>query len=536
MTIRVLLADDEPLILKGLRKLLPWEELGVEIVGQACDGDELDEQIRLLRPDVLISDISMPRKSGIDVLRGINEQGLPVKVVFISAYQEFSYAKEAISLGAVEYLIKPIEREQLRAALDKAMSLIREEGEENRRKDKLRRMETRQRTEEKREALSRLASGTLPAGADLYARLEAELRAPFYTVLALELGQLEDASGRWTETERNLVNFAVDNVLGELLAEPGSGAEGGLGTFFAKQERIVVIVPHSEAGRPYELAQDIKAKINDYLKLNVSIGIGLAVRSLGRLAESAQQAEQALDMKYFEGLNKLLPYAAQASAAVAESELYTLRSDVVQSLAERNGKRAQEALHKLLAAVRRTTEGNKGLAVATAFSSVLSIVQELQKSGVALSEEGFDLQGLQTRLGQYETFDSMAQGIGELLGELAEVIGNRTGNRDKMLLARIKQHIERHYADELTLESVAAVAFMNPYYFSAFFKKHTNENFKAYVTEVRMRHATQLLSNTDLLMYEVAEKVGYANARHFSDVFKKTCGMLPNEYRQSLRS
>src|SRR5690606_13896520 len=104
-----------------------------------------------------------------------------------------------------------------------------------------------------------------------------------------------------------------------------------------------------------------------------------------------------------------------------------------------------------------------------------------------------------------------------------------------MLLARIKRYIDEHYAEEISLESVAAVAFMNPYYFSTFFKKHMNDNFNVYVTKVRMKHAEQLLRQTDLMVYEIAEKVGYQNARHFSDVFKKMYGKLPMAYKQQLR-
>lgn len=90
--------------------------------------------------------------------------------------------------------------------------------------------------------------------------------------------------------------------------------------------------------------------------------------------------------------------------------------------------------------------------------------------------------------------------------------------------------------DEISLEAVAAIAFMNPYYFSSFFKKQMKQNFKQYVTDLRMNHAISLLKTTDLMVYEIAEKVGYKNARHFSDMFKKYTGKLPQEYKNSLRS
>ncbi|MBB6733319.1 response regulator [Cohnella zeiphila] len=529
MAIRVLIADDEPMILKGLRKLIPWAERGMEIVGQAGDGDELAKRIAELGPDVVISDISMPHRSGIDILRTIGERELPVKMIFISAYQEFAYAKEALSLGAVDYLIKPIEKEQLGAALDKAAALIREQGEEIRRKDRLSRLEEKSRTEELQMSLSRLADGTLSPQADAFQALNEAFRAPFFTALAFSVERLKGSPGRWTEQERKLVDFAIDNMLGELVVAPR------IGHFFGKPDCIMLVVAHADAGQPYETAQDVKGKIKDYLKLEVSFGIGQPVRELGRLAESCRQAEQALGMKYFKGLGKVLPYAEGAPAASVEGELYQARTEIVRGLAERNRALALGALDRLLALIRSGTEGSQTLAVTTAFSSMLAVVQEIRKSGAAIGDGGFDIQGMQTRLDDCETFAEMAQGVRDMIEELYERLDNRAGNRDKMLIARVKTYIEEHYAEELTLESAASVAYMNPYYFSAFFKKQMGVNFKPYVTEVRMRHAVRLLTGTDLMMYEVAEKVGYLSARHFSDVFKKTFGRLPNEYRQSLR-
>ncbi len=135
--VTVLLADDEPIILKGLSKLLPWSELGIDIVGYAYDGRELLELMGLHKPDIVISDISMPHFTGIDVIKEAKRMQLPSKVIFISAYQEFSYAKDAIVYGAAEYLIKPIKKSDLENAVNKVLSLIHEETEDDLRRNKL---------------------------------------------------------------------------------------------------------------------------------------------------------------------------------------------------------------------------------------------------------------------------------------------------------------------------------------------------------------------------------------------------------------
>ena len=108
----VVLADDEPLIIKGLLKMVDWEQLNAEVVGTAKNGQQLIEQIQRLAPDIIISDISMPKQSGIDVVRYIKENGLRSKVIFLSAYHEFDYAKQALKYGGVEYLLKPVAKDE----------------------------------------------------------------------------------------------------------------------------------------------------------------------------------------------------------------------------------------------------------------------------------------------------------------------------------------------------------------------------------------------------------------------------------------
>jgi two-component system, response regulator YesN len=134
--IRVLLADDEPVIIRGLKKLISWEKLGTNIVGEASDGLELKQQIEEHNPDLIISDISMPGYTGIDIICEIHEAGRSVKVIFISAYQEFTYARQALQYGALDYLVKPVNKNQLEQVVSKAVSLIRQETEGERNKEK----------------------------------------------------------------------------------------------------------------------------------------------------------------------------------------------------------------------------------------------------------------------------------------------------------------------------------------------------------------------------------------------------------------
>ena len=526
--IRVAIADDEPLILKGLRKLIDWNALGMDIIAQANDGVELLAVLEAEQPDIVISDIAMPHLSGIDMIKEIHRKGLPTKVILISAFQDFSYAKDAIAFGAVEYLVKPVVKRELEQALAKAVAYLSQQSEQVRAKDKLEFLEQRSRDEELREAFDRLTSGELPAKSEKYRMLECAFASPRHSVGLVEIEHMNESSGRWPEQERKLAAFAVENVAAELLLRFGKGR------MFAKEGKLAFALGHDDPGAPLAFAEQLRGNVQDYLKLNVSIGVGRPVAELSSLPLSYRDAQQALLSKYFLGLGRVIPHRGEeAKTPGTEEELHLRRAEVVRGMNAGDWGAAKAAADLMLEAIRQTTFGNPSLAMSACFSAVLTIVQEVKDAGIELSNGGFDIHDLQSRLERYDTFDELKAGVLDVLEKLYQRTNDRAGNKEKLLMARVKQYIDEHYAEDISLESVASIAFMNPYYFSSFFKKHTGQNFKPYVTEVRMKHALRLLSQSDLMVYEVAEKVGYHNARHFSDMFKKQFGILPQQYKQN---
>ncbi|MBD2872306.1 response regulator [Paenibacillus arenilitoris] len=528
--IRVVLADDEPIIIKGLRKLIDWEAFGMEIVGQADDGNELMQRIEELDPAIVISDISMPHRSGIDIIKEIKERGLPVKVIFISAYQEFSYARDAVAYGAVDYLVKPVVKRQLENVLEKALSLISLHHEEEKRKGKLRLLERKSRHEELQDALIQMTDGNLAPQSKAYRDMEAKLPGPYYSVALIEIDRLKDGQDRWNEKERKLIEFAIGNVLQEAITD------AGIGFAFVKRGMHVVAASHDDPEGACALAEDARSKIETFLKLKASVAVSRAVGELAKLAEAYREAEHALQMKFFVGGGRVLRYVPPARDQSFSQELYERQWAVIRCMTTRTWEEAGDSLRQWLEIVRKETYGNRSLAVSACFSSVVFIFQELAKSGLQPTKHAMNKSELQSLLASFESFDEMGGAIMDMFRRVHEEIGAESGNKDKLVLAKVKQYIDEHYAEDLTLETMAGMVYMNPYYFSSFFKKHTKQNFKPYVTEVRMNHAARLLAHTDLMIYEVAEKVGYNNARHFSDMFKKQYGQLPNDYRQASRN
>ena len=526
---KVVLADDEPIIVKGLRKLIPWEDYELDLVAFAYDGKELMDAIALHQPDIVVSDISMPHFTGIDMIKEMKRLELPVKVIFISAYQEFSYAKDAVAYGAVDYLVKPINKNELEAVVRKTISLLQEEDEVGKRKNKLEQLERKYSEEEIGSWLKQLTEGTLSPQSDAYQRLQELMKGKLQTVSMIQIDPKGNDNERWPAQTRKLVEFAIHNIVQESLLSYGTGY------LFLKNGNYTVVLDHDEPEMPKLLADTLIRNIDSFLKLKVSIGIGGSKQELMQLEASCEEAGNALGMTYFYGMNRTLSYMLPEQRKDSEHKLFALQLDIIKAMTGQQWEAVLSSLTELMKVIEAATIGNRKLAVSASFSSILHIVQEVKKSGAKLPEGGFDIQHLQSRLEQYDSYAELSEGLRDMLKELFERSDDQSGNKERTLIAKMIAYIDEHYREDISLESVAAIAFMNPYYFSSFFKKHMKRNFKQYVTDLRMQHAIRLLATTDMMVYEIAEEVGYKNARHFSDMFKKQTGKLPQEYKQSIK-
>ncbi|WP_438351533.1 response regulator [Paenibacillus sp. FA6] len=527
--IRVLLADDEPVILRGLKKLLSWEELGLMIVGEANDGNELKQLIAECQPDLVISDISMPGCSGIDIIRDIHQSKLPIKVIFISAYQEFSYAKQALQYGALDYVVKPVIKSQLEQVLSRAVSQIRQESEGERNKEMLELYEKKDRIVTIEELLDRLTDGD-KGTAVVLTNMGVLVVSSYVSICMLEIDEDTELSLRWEERERKLVEFALHNIIKETMDDIRSGF------VFRKGERFGILLQHDCLSESAKLAEDLHSKINSYLKLNVSIGIGSAVDDISSADKSYREAVKALGRKYFIGVNRVITHETFRDEGEAQlSTLAELQAELVVTLTSQNEGRVSVMIQQILQSIRMFAGSSKNLAVSSVCNTIMMLEQELLDFGIKVNESNQELYSILESLIDYATFDKVGEEFEKIVDRMYQQLASRMGNKEVAQLSQVKKYIEENYASNITLESMAALVFMNSYYFSSFFKKHTGQNFKHYVTEVRMKHALQLLQQNDLMVYEIAERVGYNNARHFSDMFKKKYGKLPQEYKQSAR-
>ncbi|MNJ46205.1 HTH-type transcriptional regulator YesS [compost metagenome] len=215
--------------------------------------------------------------------------------------------------------------------------------------------------------------------------------------------------------------------------------------------------------------------------------------------------------------------------------LIELQASLVKALTSQQREQIRVLTQQLLSLIKQQAGGSKNVAVSNVYNTILVLEQEMAHIGVSLDRIHQEPSSLLDRLSAHCTYEGVEREVEAIVQQIYEHIAYKLTNKEAVQLGEIKAYIEEHYAENITLDSMASLIYMNPYYFSSFFKKHTGQNFKQYLTEVRMKHAVRLLLETDMMIYEISDRVGYNNARHFSDMFKKMYGKLPQEYKQSAK-
>ncbi|CAN7723789.1 response regulator [Paenibacillus sp. LjRoot56] len=530
--LNAILADDEPIIIKGLKKLIPWEELGITIVGEAMTGRSLMEQIEEKLPDLVITDISMPDGSGIDVIKEVQRRQLHTKIIFVSAYQEFSYAKDALAFGAVDYLVKPIEKSLLLEAVGKAMTQLKEANEDQSSKGKLAVYEQKDKKTQLEELFDRLTQGDIrweEAQRKLQA-LNMQFTGSCFSVLYVELAHVQLQDGRWGEHEKRLIVFAVSNLVDELIQLYGSGL------VIRKGENLCVIVNHMRIEDDLQrLASEMRNKILYYLKIHVTICIGRPALSLQDLRQSYTSAIEMMNYSFFEKEGTILSWSQEERRGGGDQFLAEAKHAVIKAVIAKEKQQVQELLVSFYEHVTTSANGRKESAVLLLYAMLTDLMEEMSAVGIDLQVSPEQRKDWQQRMYQFYRYRDLTDFITDRILDILEQVSTAGGSREAQQMKIIKEYIEEHYSENITLESMASQVFMNPYYFSSFFKKHTHENFKQYVTNIRMKNAVRLLLQTDLLVYEIAEQVGYHNPRQFSDMFKKSYGKLPQEYKSQIK-
>ena len=500
----VLLVDDEEMVTQGLSRFVPWEDTGFQVAGTASSADKALAFLEKTPVDLVITDITMPVKSGLDLIEALNEKYPNIKTVILSGYSDFNYAQQAIRLGALDYLTKPINFGAIRTLLERIRLKLDEESQRSGSSSRLQEVLTHS-------MILNICNG-LPFDASK-ASVYLDTTCPITAVRICCRDKQPIPKDLYQEISQGMGRCQiVSPVENEILCVlEGDRTPGDI---LKSLQQLVELV--SVGG--FHMCAGVSEQFSGYSDLRIaSLQAAKAMRY--------QKARNTSGVTCFRLMREIYLNSKEA----AEKQI----TQLVSSLTTPDTRAA--LVHDFTAALSAMeTRPDFSFTMAQRFCTELLIeldapLQDLLPEDYPhhtyLSEALMDVLSAKT-LPEIQGY--MVNHIQRLIRDLGQLDESQNAME---LIDRVKKYIQTHLAENLTLTVLSEVFFVCPAYLSRLFKKKTGINFVDYLTNLRMEKAKEFLAIPTMKIYTVAEMVGYENPRYFSRLFKDATGISPQEYR-----
>lgn len=496
--LKMLIADDEPVIINGLKMLIDWSQLGIEICCTCENGSDALREILARKPDLALLDISMPGMIGIEILKSLHAVQSRTKVIFISGFQDFSYAQDALHYGAVEYLLKPVKKEELLRAVQKCLPVAIDYEEPEG---------------------PAVGNGLQEA----FSRAVALSPARYLLVAVQPLG----LTGR-NQMEMQLIKFSFFSQLDTLCQQEKCGYA------FQKGSHYYLLLTDMTGEQADIWLHEAQKKLSQRSGCSVGFVRSPATERMNEVPTYTRPCRDTCQRYfYFDGWlpDTVLVMNQSPFGDVGDlsRQLRALQEEIAANFLEPDRGVCSAAVDKYLDTVARAADGRADTAVYHLLVCRRMVQDKLERNGVPCAGGSGELMDAAREAPDYRALTVLfRRSLDELYGRVAGQV-RKNEHKD---IRKVTDYIADHYRENLTLEVLAKHIHMNSFYFSSYFKKQVGQNFKDYLNRVRMEHAMELLLSTDKRSYEIADEVGFRDYRYFNEVFSRYYGKTPAAYRK----
>ena len=532
---RIILVDDEEEVRKGIIRKIDWETLGFQVVGDAENGQDALEKIEQLEPNVVMTDIRMPYMDGLTLTSWIRQKYPSVKVLIFSGFDDFEYAQQAIKLNVTEYILKPVNVEELTQILDRVRENLDQEIEQRRDVDRFRESYLNSLPILRELFLNDMVRGNMPAE-DIRQKLEEYkidiLGAEKWLTAVINVeNETAEETGLTLHQEKELIPISVKSLLEDNLKD--------YCRFTAFNSAVGITLIASVDGEKkqtslIDLLGDICKEIKRILQVTVTIGIGYFCMDLEQLPAAYQSAVDALGYQEIVGTGNIIYINDMEPVSRGKLQLET-RDEADLIAAVKFGTREKiEAAARSFASRMESARVHMRQQQVYQMSIINCLIRLMQQQDLDLGAMfGTDEMYGKVIYGNMKP-EEFASVITEVGCRMNEAMNRERDKTAKKVILEAKQYILDHYQDpELSVDVMCRQLHMSPAYFSTVFKRETGQTYIAYLTEVRLDKAVELLNTTDDKTYVIAQKVGYQEQNYFSYVFKKRFGISPTKFRGS---
>jgi two-component system response regulator YesN len=528
---KVMLVDDELLVRIGLRSMIPWEDLGFSIVAEAGNGELAYEQYLALKPDLIITDLKMPKKDGFWLIKKIKDIDAQAEIIVLTCYDEFDFAREALKLQVSDYLLKAeMEEEEIRHAM-----LAKKEKLDQKH---LARTETpieegmdREKSHHRLLALLLTPEKSFDLLCKEYKDLELHRKDRHYCFLHLDFSvSLKDFAYTKEQIGR-ILSISMQLIINRF-SNTGILC---LSKQFGKSITCFLIADCLYQHTLNRAMEDMKLLVAQYFNISFKSINSYIQNDAEKVREQSPWLLQMADRMFFFPQNVHIDPASDLFSMDTQKGIptdTTSFSSYVASLCDFIEYNNLTKVEHVLEQMKGTCLSRCDASMNTKLLLIQCVNDIAKRCSLYLNSDSPDIMTVQKKLLDSSDMDEATEILMTFARELSLNITNAQVDNSDILIRKATDYIQQHYAKKLTLEEVANAVGISKYYFSNMFKKIQGINFSFYLNEVRIDQAKLLLMNPQATVAQVSEQVGFHDQQYFSKMFKKLVGMTVTEYRK----
>ena len=532
--IKVLIVDDEVMFRIGVKSCINWNEYGYELIGEAADGKQALEIIRGNKPDIVFTDIKMPGMDGLELTRNIMRDFPDIRVVILSCYNDFEYVKEALRLGARDYILKlSMKPSDLIELLIKMRDVINKEKrvmqQENAFKQEFNININKLKEEFIRKLLYENNNILREEFEQKVKNLGLKIQYDHNYVILIKVDDYLNAIN--VIKDESLFQFAFINISNEIVNSNLTGEVAAI------QKGVFICIVSMGGSNEEEnriginrLIRDINASTKKYLNYSISTGASKSCGDIKEFKILLKEATSALDKGFYEGKEFFDYYREENETLDTKLSIdLEIESKLIEAIETSNRDDAAKALEQIFFKVHTKLAP---AVVRTIFKEIIYILNRAIKRYDGNLFE-YAEEDPAEKIDRMDTLETIKIWMEDFLDFTLEYINKLKSSSFRNEVSKVMDHIKSNIAQSISLKDAAKIANMSEKYFCLLFKKETGKNFVDYVNDLKIEKAKDLLKNREVRTYEVAQKLGYENEGYFSKIFKKYSGLTPQEYKKT---
>jgi two-component system, response regulator YesN len=528
---KIMLADDEGIVIDSLTFIIKKNFGQSCIIKSAKTGRGVIELAEEFRPDIAFMDIQMPGINGIDAMKEIKKNNKSIIFIVMSAYDKFTYAKEAINLGVLEYLTKPANASKIVETLEKSILII-DENRKKRSNDLIikEKLETVIPIIESGLIYTILFQDEYSSDKNSFKELLG-IKADYGFMLLIQYGDMNENGSLTNPVGVSVKAQASYNKFRELIKEFFNCV---IGPIIVNQ--IVAFIPWDKAEMDYnqrtqtiETTRNLIRKLKAQMNMSFRAGIG-SVKSLNELSTSYREATTCMRQN-----KETVVHVKDIRFICENAENYPIEEEkhLLHLIKTGDFIRVRVEANTYFDWLSQNCKAYKMDIKTKVFEFILQAESDAFSCGVTTYYSRYS-DGSFEKITKCTDHNQLKLWFLEKISEVCQIVSMYKQTQSDSVISKAKSYILQHFSNDISLDDVSREVDISPYYFSKLFKEKTGENFIEYLTKIRIEKAKDLLNNKNLSIKEICLNVGYGDPNYFSRIFKKHVGATPTEYKEGV--